>query len=131
MKSLSRKSWWLVLGIYLLGGLSLGLANPQLGQGLQGLGIKPGLATAASVNLLLPSLAIAFGIVHPRLTTAWLGAILMTGAFVLGLALVYPRAQGWDAATLLRAVPPVLVIACLGYALLGSLAALLARRVRM
>jgi hypothetical protein len=129
MKYFAVKNWWLVVLVYLLGGLGLGLADPQLRQVIQRLGVKPGMATAAIVNVLLPLLAIALGLVHRRLLAAWFGAVGMTAAFVLGLAFVYPRAQPCDAVTLLRAVPPVLVIACLGYALLGSLAALAARRV--
>jgi hypothetical protein len=83
-------------------------------------------ATAIIVNLFLPLLAIVLGLVHRRLLAACIRGVGMTVAFVLGLAFVYPRAQPWDAATLLGAVPPVLVIACLGYILLGSLAALVA-----
>ncbi len=129
MKYLAAEKWWIILAIYLLGGLALGLADRQLGQYVQQLGFKPGLATAASINLLLPLLAIALGVAYPRLTTAWLGALAMTVAFILGLALASQQAQPWDAATLLRSVRPVLVIACLGYAILGTLAALVTRRV--
>ena len=129
MKYLLFDKWWLVLPIYLLGGLVLGLADPRLGQAVQQLGIRSGLATAASVNFLLPLLAIGLGIVHRRLTTAWLGAIGMTGAFMLGLAIAYPQAQPWNAVSLLGAVRPVFVIACLGYAALGSLAVLVVRRI--
>jgi hypothetical protein len=128
MKYLSFHRWWFVLPIYLLGGLVLGLIDPRLGQAVQQLGMKPGLATAASINFLLPLLAVALGIVHRHLTTAWLGAIGMTGAFMLGLAIAYPQAQPWSAATLLAAVRPVMVMACLGYAALGSLTVLAVRR---
>src|SRR5690242_3932925 len=114
MKHFTLKNWWLVVLVYLLGGLGLGLADPQLRQVMQQLGIKPGVATAINVNLILPLLAIVLGLVHRRLLAACFGAVGMTAAFVLGLAVAYPRAQPWDAATLLRAVPPVLVIACLG-----------------
>jgi hypothetical protein len=44
-----------------------------------------------------------------------------------GLAVVYPQGHEWVAARLLRAVPPVLVAACLGYAILGNMAALFTR----
>jgi hypothetical protein len=127
MKHLTLKNWSLVVLVYLLGGLGLGLADPQLRHVVKLLGIKPGVATAINVNLFLPLLAIVLGLVHRRLLAACFGAVGMTVAFVLGLAFVHPPAQPWDAATLFRAVPPVLVIACLGYSLLGSLAALVAR----
>jgi len=100
----------------------LGLADPQLRKVVEQFGIKPGVATAAIVNVFLPVLAIALGLVHRRPLAAWFGAVGVTVAFALGLAFVYPPAQPF-------AVPPVLVVACLGYALLGSLAALVARRV--
>jgi hypothetical protein len=120
-------SWWIVVPIYAFCGLALGLADAQLGQLFRQYGFKPGLATAASVNLLLPLLAVLFGAASPRLATTWAGAIGMTGAFIIGLAVVYPQGHEWVAARLLRAVPPMLVAACLGYAILGSLAALFTR----
>ena len=54
MKRLTLKNRWLVTLVYLLGGLGLGLADPQLRQVVQHLGIKPGVATAAIVNVFLP-----------------------------------------------------------------------------
>ena len=96
---------------------------------MQQLGFRPGWATAVSVNLLLPLLVIGLGVAFPRLATTWLGAVGMTAAFLLGLALVVPQPQPWNAVTLLASVPPVLVVACLGYVILGSLAALVTRRV--
>ncbi|HEV3257178.1 MAG TPA: hypothetical protein VG013_09885 [Gemmataceae bacterium] len=127
MKHLPVQLWWLILPVYLVGGLVLGLADPHLGRWVQGFGVRPGLATAASVNLLLPLLVIGLGVACPRLGTAWLGATGITVAFILGLALVYPPARPWGPATLLGAVPPVLVMACVGYAILGTLTVLLAR----
>jgi hypothetical protein len=121
MKYLETKKAWLCLPVYLLGGLALGLVDPQLGRWVQQLGARPGLATAASVNLLLPILAISLGMACPRLTTAWLGAVLMTGGLVLGLALVYPPAPLWDVTRLLGSVRPLVVLACLGYGVLGTL----------
>ncbi len=131
MKRILAAKWWTVLPVFLLGGLASGLADPQLGRLVQQLGVKPGLATAASVNLLLPLLAISLCVVHPRLITAWLGAVGMTAAYILGLAINYLPAPQWDAVTFLQAVPPVLVAACLGYAVLGTVAALITRHVRV
>jgi hypothetical protein len=129
MRYLSAEKGWLVLPIYLLGGFALGLADDPLRRCAQQLGARPGLATAASVNILLPLLAISLGVACPRLATVWLGALAMTGAYLLGLAFVHLPPQPWEAATLLASVPPVLVLACLGYALLGSASALVRRRV--
>jgi hypothetical protein len=122
--------WWVILPIYLFAALGLGVADQPLGQAAQELGFRPGLVTAAAVNLLLPLLAIVLGAASRRLAIAWFGALVMTGGFLLGLALVHPQPQPWDAATLFRAVRPVLVLACTGYAILGSLAVLVSRRVR-
>jgi hypothetical protein len=129
MKHSLAPKWWLVVPIYLLAGLGMGLADKHLARAAQEMGIRPGLATAAAVNLLFPLVAIVLGIAARRLAIAWLGALLLTGGFLLGLACVYPQPQPWDAATLLESVPPVLVLACLGYAILGTLAVLISRRV--
>jgi hypothetical protein len=129
MKYLSPERWWLVASLYLLGGFALGLADLPLGEGVRQLGVKPGWATAASVNLLLPLIAVGLGAAFPRLSMAWLGALAMTASYVLGLALVHPP-KGWDVGSIVRSIPPVLVVACLGYALLGTLAVVVARRIR-
>jgi hypothetical protein len=96
---------------------------------MQQLGVRPGVATAVSVNLILPLLAIGLSIICPRVSTAWLGALAMTGAFILGLAFVYLQPHQRDAVTILQAVPPVLVLAGFGYAILGTLTALVTRAV--
>jgi hypothetical protein len=129
MKSLSAGKWWAILSLYLLGGLALGLADHLLGRGVQGLGMRPGVATAASVNVLLPLIVVGLAAVYPKLGTAWLGAVALTCAFVLGLALIYPQGHRWEALALIRSVPPVLVMACLGYLFLGTLSVLVARSV--
>jgi hypothetical protein len=65
-----------------------------------------------------------------RFWSAWLGAGTLTLGFLAGLALCYPaRIPDGSLAGLLRSVPPIVVAAALGYAVLGTLA-VLARRVR-
>jgi hypothetical protein len=111
-------------------GLALGLADPTLGQLEQQLGTKPGVATAVSVNLLMPLAAVILSLAVVRLWSAWLGACTLTLGFLAGLALRYPaRIPDGSLAEFLRSVPPILVAATLGYAVLGTLA-VLARRVR-
>jgi len=117
---------WLVLPIYLLAGFALGLGDPHFGRCLQQLGVKPGLATAASVNLVLPVLAILLAIVSARVPIALLGAVCMSAGLFLGLAAAY-NPKPWDAATLLSAVPPVLVLAGVGYAVIGTITVLVSR----
>jgi hypothetical protein len=127
MKSVAVDKRWLVLPIYLLSGLALGLVNPQLRLAAQQLGVQPGWGTAANVNLLLPLIAISLAVAWPRLITVWLGALTMAGAFHVGLVLANPHLQPWDLATLLGSVHPILVLSCLGYAVLGTLAVLIVR----
>ena len=125
------KSRWLVLlalAAYPALGLLLGLADPLLGRLAQQVGTKPGVATAVTVNLLLPLAAIALALAHGRLGVAWLGAVLMTAGLVVGLAAHYARGAVWSPAELLSAVPPVLVAAAVGYAVLGTMAALVTAR---
>jgi hypothetical protein len=109
-------------------GLALGLADPLLGRLAQQLGTKPGLATAVTVNLLLPLAAVAFGITHARVANAWLGAVLMTAGLIVGLAAQYARGGVASPVEVLSAVPPVLVVAAVGYAILGTVAALVTTR---
>jgi hypothetical protein len=119
---------WLILAAYPALGLALGLADPWLGQVAQGLGTKPGAATAVSVNLLLPVAAIMFGFAHARIAVAWLGAEALALGFAAGLAVQYPAGvRDWSVAGVLASIPPVLVIAAFGYAVLGTLAALVAQ----
>jgi hypothetical protein len=130
MEDRSLAGWRVVVPLYLVGGFALGMADPALGRFVHGNGMKPGLATAASVNLVLPLLAVGLAFVSRRLWLAWLGALGMSTAFTLGLAVAYPHGHRWDPVALLRSVPPVLVAACLGYAVLGTLTILTLRGVR-
>ena|SRR6266851_3547234 len=129
MKYLAAHKTWILFPVYLIGGLTLGLADPLLSSWVQQLGFRPGLATAASVNILLPLLTLGLGVAHRRVSTALLGAACMTLGFLLGLAIEYPPPRPWDVALLLRSIPPVLVMACVGYAVLGTLAALATRAI--
>ena len=111
------KHRWLVLASYPAAGLFLGLADPLFGRLVQQLGMKPGVATAVSVNVLLPLVAVALGVTYPRLASVWAGAVFMTVGFGLGLAAQYHHGE-WSLAD----VPPVLVAAALGYAAIGTIA---------
>jgi hypothetical protein len=126
--SAPSKWWWLLLLTYPVSGLALGLLDPALGRAAQQLGTRPGMATAVTVNLLLPLVAVALGLAHGRVGRAWLGALAMTLGLSAGLAAWYPpRVLNWSPAGPLGVVPPVLVGALLGYAFLGTAAALVAR----
>jgi hypothetical protein len=117
---------WLVLLAYPAFGLVLGLADPFLGWVAQQLGIKPGVATAVSVNLLLPLAAVALAVAHSRLWVAWLGAVTMTLGLVVGLAVQYYAGRPFAPAD----IPPVLVVAAFGYGVLGTVAAFVRTRCR-
>jgi hypothetical protein len=127
MNYLTNHKWRVFLPIYALSGLVLGLADPLLGRWSQQHGLPPGLVTAASVNIVLPVLAVGLGVAHKRTGIALLGAVGMTVGFVIGLAYVYPPALAWDAAMLFSSIRPVLVMACVGYGVLGTLAAFATR----
>jgi uncharacterized membrane protein required for colicin V production len=122
------KYWmWILFPTYVIGGLALGLADPLFGRWVQQLGFRPGFATAGSVNILLPLLAISLGVVHRRISSAIYGAAGITLGFLFGLANEYPPPRPWDIALFLHSIPPVLLVACVGYAVLGTLTALVAR----
>jgi hypothetical protein len=116
------KPRWLILLAYPTSGLVLGLADPLLGPFARQLGARPGVATAASVNLLLPLLAVALAILHARLLSVWVGAVSMTVGLIVGLAAGYHRGP-WSPGD----IPPVLVVAGIGYGILGTIAALVTR----
>jgi hypothetical protein len=54
----------------------------------------------------------------------------MTLGFIVGLALQYNGGKSWSPIDLLTAIPPVLVAAAVGYAVLGTMAALVTVRHR-
>jgi hypothetical protein len=128
MKSVSPKYGRLTPLAYPAVGLALGLADPWLGQLARQAGVRPGVATAVSVNLLLPLAAVGLAFARPRVAAALLGAVALTAGFVAGLAVQYPPAvRGGSVLDVLESAPPVLVLACLGYAALGAVTALLVR----
>jgi hypothetical protein len=123
-------SWsrWLIGLAYPAAGLVLGLADPVLGRVAQQAGMKPGVATAVSVNLLLPLVAVGLGLARPRLGSVWLGAFTMTLGLIAGLAAAYAGGiKDWSPVALVAAVPPVLVMALIGYAVFGTMVVLAAR----
>jgi hypothetical protein len=123
MASLS-KSRWFVLSAYALIGLALGFADPCLGRVAQALGARPGVATATSVNALLPLVAAVLGYCHARIALAGVGSMVMTSGFIMGLAGSYSVVgQDWSPAGLLRSVPSVLVVAAGCYIVIGMVAA--------
>jgi hypothetical protein len=118
----------LLLPAYPAWGLALGLADPWLGQLPQQAGWKAGWATAVSVNLLLPLAAVGLGLAHARIVAALLGAAAMTLGLIAGLAVQYSAAlRAGSVLGVLGSIPPVLVAACLGYAVLGTAAAMVRR----
>ncbi|MFL5243264.1 MAG: hypothetical protein ACJ8FY_14255 [Gemmataceae bacterium] len=121
MKDLLLYKPFIVVSIYLLAGLCLGLLDPEACRWIGGLGVKPGLATALSVNGLMPLLAVLLGIAFPRFGTALIGAVALTWGFLVGLMIRYTPDNAWNVGELLRSVPPLLLAACLAYAVIGIL----------
>ncbi len=129
MRHLPLFNAWITLAVYVAGGLALGVADSLLGRVAQQAGLRPGVATAVSVNALMPLLAVTLAVLCPLVRTAWGGAVGMTLALIAGLACAHPL-PAWDPGTLLRAIHPVLAVAWLGYGILGTIAALATRAVR-
>ncbi len=120
---MTAKFRWILLLAYPAAGLVLGLSDPLLGQLARQLGAKPGVATAATVNLILPLIAVALAVFHARLPSVWLGAVSMTVGFAIGLAAQYHGGRPWSPVD----IPPVLAAAAIGYGMLGTIAALVTR----
>jgi hypothetical protein len=129
-RSAMSKYLWLILMAYPALGLALGLADPWLGGLMRQAGLRPGVATALTVNAILPFAAIGLGALHRRAIAAVLGAAAMTIGLVAGLAVCYAAPGGRSFVGVVAAVPPVLYLASLGYAALGISAALVVRRLR-
>jgi hypothetical protein len=66
-------------------------------------------------------------VAYPRVWTALVGAVALMAGFVLGLAVMHPPAGPVGVADVLQSVKPVMVLACVGYAVLGTVAALVTR----
>lgn len=124
------KRRWLVLLAYPAFGLALGLADPWLGGLARQAGLRPGVATALSINVILPLAVVGLALLHRAAAVALLGAVAMTVGLGAGLAAHYPASGVHSFAGVAAAVPPVLYAACLGYAVLGVGTALVARRLR-
>lgn len=123
----SHRKCWAILPVYLVPGLCLGLADTQLGLLVQQIGLRPGWATAISVNIFLPLVAIGLAVARPLFRTVCMGALAMTLAYILGLSHVHPPAGPPGPLALIAAVPPVLVLACVGYAVIGMVTVLVSR----
>jgi hypothetical protein len=122
MPATMPKCCWSIVA-YVGLGLALGLCDPSFGRIPQQFALKPGLATAVSVNLLMPCAAIAIGLLHGRLVLAWVGAVIMSCGFIAGLGVQYAVGiREWSWTSILGSIPPILVVATLGYACLGSVA---------
>jgi hypothetical protein len=126
-----REKFWVVLPMYPACGLILGLLNPLLGAWVVHLGAaKPGYATAISVNILMPAVTVGLAVAYPRVWTALVGAVAMSAAFAAGMLIVHPPAPPVDVLAVIASVRPALVLACVAYAVLGSVAALATRAVK-
>jgi len=131
MKFIAPDQWRLTLLLYAVAGLALGLCNRPLNLLAQHIGIRPGLGTALNVNILMTAAVACIACSYPRLWTSWLGALVATGMFYLGMRLVQsPNVATWTAKGTLFGVHPILVAACIGYGAVGSLAALAVRPYR-
>jgi len=128
MKFVPPDRWRAILLAYCLGGLALGLCNRPLNLLALNLGIRPGLGTALDVNILMSVFAVVAAFFYPRIWTAWLGGFLGSAAFYFGMRLVQsPNVTTWSAKGSFLGVHPILVAACLGYGVLGTLTSVTVR----
>jgi hypothetical protein len=119
---------WGIVPVYLLCGLIPGMADGALGGLARQLGVRPGWATALIVNIFLPLAAVGLGAAVPLLRTVWVGAVVMTAAYIAGLAISHPPGAPMNLAALPALVHPILVVACAGYGVIGTCTALARRR---
>lgn len=113
--------WRFAILAYGVGGWLLGLFNTPLRALATRQGWRPGVGTMIDVNVFMPLLAAALAVVYPRVWTALLGALLATISFQLGLGMVRaPNVFRWPLWGTLYAIEPIMVAACIGYAMVGA-----------
>jgi hypothetical protein len=128
MKYIPPERWRAALVVYASTGLALGLCNRPLNLLALHSGVRPGIGTAVNVNLLMPLVAMFGAWFYPRLRTIWFGSIIASGMFYLGMRLVQvPNVTQWSARATLVGIDPILVAACIGYGIVGSVTALILR----
>ena len=112
-----------MLCAYFLAGLTIGCADHALRAAATRRGSKPGYMTALDVNIVLPAIAAVLAVLYPRVRTAVIGAVLLAGGFALGpRLLVMPNVFRWAPGPIVASISPLLVAACVGYALVGIVA---------
>lgn len=113
--------WPYALAAYILAGAILGALLPTLQTTAARIGLRAGLGAFACVNLFMPLVAVAVAFAYPRFWTAWLGAILMSASLILArLCVANPNPLTWTLPFLAKSIHPILVVAWLGYALVGT-----------
>jgi len=113
--------WPYALVAYVVAGAIVGALIPQLQTAAAKVGLRPGMGSFAVVNFILPLVAVAVAFAYPRYRTCWLGAVLMTAALILGrLFVANPDPTAWTTPFLAKNVHPILAIAWLGYAVVGT-----------
>lgn len=128
MTYIPPERWRMMMVLYVLGGMLLGLANPALRAAMARIGRHPGIGTALDVNLFMPLLALTLAFLYPRLWMACAGALLATVAFHIGSQLGQnPAVWRWSFMGVVRAVHPILVAACIGYAAIGMVTSAVVR----
>lgn len=123
--------WWAVCLVYVLGGLLIGGSVPWL-QDFAGAHLgRRGFAVAFVINVAMPLLVVALSAVYPVLLVALTGTFLasLTFVFLTGQPLPWPE-QGW-LIHFIRAMHPILFVACVAYHVLSAATVLFVRRWRV
>lgn len=122
MERRGRKPLIIFLGLYFLCGVAIG-AGPFRDLAALWFG-RAGIGVAVIVNVLLPAVAIVLGAIHAKPRIALLGGPLLAVGIVVELMLrLESNPLLWTYRLVQTASHPILVVAAVGYGLLGARAA--------
>ncbi len=114
--------------VYFLSGLGVGAGPFQ--ELAVALGVRPGVGTFVVINMILPVIAGLFGLLRPSPRSAGVGGLLLTLGYVAGAMLRrQPLPWLWSVPLLGAVTHPILLVAALGYAGIGVVAACVMRGV--
>ena len=71
--------WPLVLGVYAFAGVLSGVVSREVASFAMANGKSGGIGIALGINILLPAAALLIAAWYPRVRTAWLGTLLLSG----------------------------------------------------
>lgn len=131
MRYVPPNRWKIALCAYGAAGFVSGLIVSDLGPLLMRRGLNPKFGMAAVVNLVLPAFVVLVTAWYPRVQTALAGAALVTIGFVVGALLRKDwHFWTWPLSFSQNLAHPILVAGTLAECVMGTIVALVVRRVR-